>query len=77
MGSAFISWLRHFPELVEAVKRGVLAAGALPMEFPTISFGNGFRSPISMTFRDLMSKDTEEMIRAHQMDVVVLVGGCE
>src|SRR5258706_3171933 len=68
---------RHFPELIEAVKRGVLAAGALPIEFPTVSLGEVFLSPTSMMFRNLMSIDVEEMIRAQPMDAVVLVGGCD
>src|SRR5688500_18147898 len=68
---------RHFPELVEAVKRGVLSAGALPLDFPTISLGEVFLNPTSMMFRNLMSIDVEEMIRAQPMDAVVLVGGCD
>src|SRR5688500_5240629 len=68
---------RHFPELVEGVKRGVLAAGALPIDFPTISLGETFLNPTSMMFRNLMSIDVEEMIRAQPMDAVVLVGGCD
>jgi dihydroxy-acid dehydratase len=68
---------RHFPELVDAVKRGVLAAGALPIDFPTISLGETFLSPTSMMFRNLMAMDAEEMIRAQPMDAVVLVGGCD
>src|SRR3989440_12832324 len=66
---------RHFPELIDAVKRGVLAAGGLPIDFPTISLGEGFLSPTSMMFRNLMAIDVEEMIRAQPMDAVVLVGG--
>ena len=68
---------RHFPEMLEAVKRGVLAAGALPIEFPTISLGEVFLNPTSLKFRNLMSMDTEEMIRAQPMDAVVLMGGCD
>jgi len=68
---------RHFPELIEAVKRGVLAAGGLPLEFPTVSLGEVFLSPTSMMFRNLMAMDTEEMVRAQPMDAVVLVGGCD
>ncbi len=75
--SGFNNCHRHFPELVEAVKRGVLAAGALPIEFPTVSLGEVFLSPTSMMFRNLMSVDVEEMIRAQPMDAVVLVGGCD
>ena len=68
---------RHFPELLDAVKRGVLAAGALPIEFPTISLGEVFLSPTSLKYRNLMSIDTEEMVRAQPMDAVVLMGGCD
>src|SRR5258706_5110829 len=75
--SGFNNCHRHFPELVEAVKRGVLAAGGLPIAFPTISLGEVFLSPTSMMFRNLMSIDVEEMIRAQPMDAVVLVGGCD
>jgi dihydroxy-acid dehydratase len=73
----FNSCHRHFPELVEAVKRGVLAVGGLPLDFPTISLGEVFLSPTSMMFRNLMAMDVEEMIRAQPMDAVVLVGGCD
>ena len=75
--SGFNNCHRHFPELIEAVKRGVLAAGGLPIEFPTVSLGEVFLSPTSMMFRNLMSMDVEEMIRAQPMDAVVLVGGCD
>src|SRR3981189_1169868 len=76
-GSGFNNRPRPFPELLEAVKRGVLAAGALPVEFPTISLGEVFLNPTSLKFRNLMSMDTEEMIRAQPMDAVVLMGGCD
>jgi FlaA1/EpsC-like NDP-sugar epimerase len=75
--SGFNNCHRHFPELLDAVKRGVLAAGALPIEFPTISLGEVFLSPTSLKYRNLMSIDTEEMIRAQPMDAVVLIGGCD
>jgi dihydroxy-acid dehydratase len=75
--SGFNNCHRHFPELIEAVKRGVLAAGGLPVEFPTVSLGEVFLHPTSMMFRNLMSIDVEEMIRAQPMDAVVLVGGCD
>jgi dihydroxy-acid dehydratase len=75
--SGFNNCHRHFPELIEAVKRGVLAAGGLPLVFPTISLGEVFLSPTSLMFRNLMAIDTEEMIRAQPMDAVVLVGGCD
>ncbi len=75
--SGFNNCHRLVPELVEAVKRGVLAAGALPLDFPTISLGEGFLTPTSLKFRNLMSMDVEEMIRAQPMDAVVLIGGCD
>jgi len=75
--SDFNNCHRHFPELIEAVKRGVLAAGGLPLAFPTISLGEVFLSPTSLLFRNLMAMDTEEMIRAQPMDAVVLLGGCD
>ena len=76
-GSDFNNCHRHFPELLSAVKRGVLAAGALPLEFPTISLGEVFLTPTSLKYRNLMAMDTEEMIRAQPMDAVVLMGGCD
>jgi dihydroxy-acid dehydratase len=75
--SGFNNCHRSMPELVEAVSRGVLAAGALPRTFPTISLGEVFLNPTSMMFRNLMAMDTEEMIRAQPMDAVVLIGGCD
>jgi dihydroxy-acid dehydratase len=65
------------PQLIEAVKRGVMLAGGLPMDFPTISIHESFSHPTSMYLRNLMSMDTEEMIRAQPMDAVVLIGGCD
>jgi len=75
--SGFNNCHRYVPELVEAVKRGVIKAGGLPLEFPTISLGEIFLSPTSLVYRNLMSMDTEEMIRAQPMDACVLVGGCD
>jgi len=68
---------RHFPELIEAAKRGVLAAGGLPLAFPTISLGEVFLHPTSLMYRNLMAMDVEEMCRAQPLDAVVLVGGCD
>lgn len=65
------------PQLVEAIKRGVLMAGGLPFDFPTISIHESFSYPTSMYLRNLMSMDTEEMIKAQPMDAVVLIGGCD
>ena len=76
-GSGFNNCHRTMDELVAAVSRGVLAAGGLPLPFPTISLGEVFLSPTSMMFRNLMSMDVEEMIRAQPMDSVVLIGGCD
>ena len=47
--------------------------GALPVPFPTISLHESFAHPTSMYLRNLMSIDTEEMIKAQPMDGVVLV----
>ena len=68
---------RHFPELLDAVKRGVTAAGGIAMEFPTTSLHESTLAPNSMKFRNLMALDTEEMVRAQPMDAVVLMGGCD
>lgn len=63
--------------LAEQVKRGVLAAGGLPLEFPTISVAEAFVRPSSMYLRNLLAMDTEEMILASPIDAVVLLGGCD
>src|SRR5216684_3713374 len=67
----------NVPEIIEAVKRGVMLAGAMPMVFPTISIAESFAFPTSMYLRNLMAMDTEEMIRAQPMDSVVVIGGCD
>jgi dihydroxy-acid dehydratase len=67
----------HFRSLAEAVKRGVLQAGGLPLEFPTISLGENLMKPSTMLFRNLMSMDVEECIRSYPLDSVVLLGGCD
>ena len=68
---------RNFPEMLEAVKRGVQASGALPIVFPVISLGETFLNPTSMMYRNLMSMCVEEMISAQPMDSVILMGGCD
>ncbi len=68
---------RTVPELIEAVKRGIMLAGGLPVEFPTITLHESFAHPTSMFLRNLMAIDTEEMIRAQPMDACVLIGGCD
>ena len=65
------------PQLIEAVSRGVMLGGGMPMRFPTISIHESFANPTSMYLRNLMAMDTEEMVRAQPMDAVVLVGGCD
>lgn len=67
----------NVPQLIEAVKRGVMLAGGLPMAFPTISIHESFSNPTSMFLRNLMAMDTEEMIRAQPMDSIVMIGGCD
>jgi len=67
----------HFGPIVEAIKRGVLMQGGIPLSFPTISLGEIFTSPTTMLYRNLQAMDTEEMIRAQPVDAVVLVGGCD
>lgn len=68
---------REMPQMVEAVKRGVLEAGGLPLAFPTISLHEILVSPTTMLYRNLQALETEEMIRAQPMDAVVLLGGCD
>ena len=75
--SGFNNCHRHFPAMLEAIKRGVLSHGALPIAFPMISLGEVFLSPTSMVYRNLMAMAVEEMIRAQPMDAVVLMGGCD
>jgi L-arabonate dehydrase len=67
----------HLREVAVAVKRGVWAAGGVPLEFPTISLGEMFMRPTSMMFRNLMAMDVEESIRANPLDAVVLLCGCD
>jgi dihydroxy-acid dehydratase len=75
--SDFNNCHRTVPELVEAVKRGVLAAGGLPLAFPTVSLCEPFLTPTSMHYRNLMALDTEAMLAAQPMDAAVLIGGCD
>ena len=67
----------NMPQMVSAVKRGVLEAGGLPLVFPTISLNEILFHPTTMFYRNLLAMDTEEMIRAQPMDAVVLLGGCD
>lgn len=65
----------NVPQLIEATKRGVQLAGGLAIDFPTITLHESFAHPTSMFLRNLMSMDTEEMIRAQPMDACVMIGG--
>jgi len=76
-GSGYNPCHGNMPQLLEAVQRGILMAGGLPVRFPTISLHESFAHPTSMFLRNLMAIDTEEMIRAQPMDAVVLIGGCD
>jgi dihydroxy-acid dehydratase len=67
----------NVPQIIEAVKRGVMLSGAMPMVFPTISIAESFSHPTSMYLRNLMAMDTEEMIRAQPMSSAVVIGGCD
>jgi dihydroxy-acid dehydratase len=68
---------KNVPDMIEAIKRGVLLAGGLPIEFPVVSIAESFTHPTSMFLRNLMAMDTEELVRAQPMDAVVLIGGCD
>jgi dihydroxy-acid dehydratase len=68
---------RTVPELVAAIRRGVMLGGGLAIDFPTISLHESFAWPTSMLYRNLMAMDTEEMLRAQPMDAAVLIGGCD
>ena len=74
-GSGFNPCHGNVPQLIEAAKRGVHLQGGLAVEFPTISLHESFSSPTSMFLRNLMSMDTEEMIRAQPIDACILIGG--
>lgn len=67
----------HFRELAESVKRGVFEAGGVPVEFPVMSLGETVMRPTTMLYRNLVSMDVEESIRANPLDSVVLLGGCD
>ncbi|MGJ4943773.1 IlvD/Edd family dehydratase [Bradyrhizobium sp. HKCCYLS1011] len=67
----------NVPQILDAVKRGVMLSGAMPFVFPTISIAESFAHPTSMYLRNLMAMETEEMIRAQPMDAVIVIGGCD
>lgn len=67
----------HIKPIIEAIKQGILMAGGIPLEFPTISIGEMFTTPTTMLYRNLVAMDTEEMIKAQPIDGTVLIGGCD
>ena len=67
----------HFPERVQAVKRGILQAGGFPVELPTLAVDESFTKPTSMLYRNMLAMEAEENIRSHPLDGVVLMGGCD
>lgn len=67
----------HLRTLAEAVKRGVLQAGGIPLEFPVMSLGEPFMKPSTMLFRNMMAMELEELIRSNPLDSVVLLTGCD
>jgi L-arabonate dehydrase len=67
----------HFRSIAERVKRGVYEAGGFPLEFPVMSLGETLMRPTTMLFRNLVSMDVEESIRANPLDGVVLLAGCD
>jgi len=75
--SGYNSCHRTAPEVTEAIKLGVMLAGGLAVDFPTISLHESFAWPTSMFYRNLIAMDTEEMLRALPMDAVVMIGGCD
>jgi len=75
--SSYVTCHREMPQLVDAIKRGVLEAGGLPVVFPSMSLPEVFTNPTAMYLRNLMALETEELINAQPMDGVVLVGGCD
>jgi len=67
----------HFKSRIDDVKRGILMEGGLPMELPALSLSETFLKPTSMLYRNLLAMDAEELLRAHPVDGVVLMGGCD
>ena len=67
----------HFRDRAQDVKRGVLQTGGFPVELPSISVDESFTKPTSMLYRNLLAIETEEQIRSHPLDGVVLMGGCD
>ncbi len=73
----FISCHAHFRQRVEEIKRGVWQAGGSPVEVPVLGLSETFMKPTSMSYRNLLAMETEEVLRAHPIDGAVLMGGCD
>jgi dihydroxy-acid dehydratase len=67
----------HFPQRVEEIKRGVYQAGGFPVELPAMSLSEPYVKPTTMMYRNFLAMETEELIRSHPIDGVVLLGGCD
>jgi dihydroxy-acid dehydratase len=67
----------HFKQRVEDVRRGILQAGGFPVELPAISLSESKVKPTTMLYRNFLAMETEELIRSHPVDGVVLMGGCD
>jgi len=67
----------HFRTLADHVRWGVLEAGGFPLEFPVMSLGESIMRPTAMLYRNLVSMDVEESVRANPLDAVVLLMGCD
>src|SRR6476660_8906302 len=67
----------HFPERVEQIKRGIVAAGGFPVEIPVLSLSEMFMKPSAMFYRNLLAMEVEENLRCHPIDGAVLLGGCD
>ncbi|WP_417480645.1 L-arabinonate dehydratase [Maricaulis maris] len=67
----------HFRQRAESVKTGILQSGGFPLELPAISLAEQFVKPSAMLYRNMLAMETEELIRSHPIDGVVLMGGCD
>ena len=67
----------HFPQRVQDVKRGVLAAGGFPVELPAMSLGEQLMKPTAMMYRNFLAMEVEELLRSYPIDGAVLMGGCD
>lgn len=67
----------HLRERAEAIKRGVWQSGGFPVELPVMSLDESYIKPTSMLYRNLLAMETEETIRCHPLDGVILMGGCD